>query len=97
MRPLSPSCNYQQLTFSNDLLHNNRLLFTINSLPSYRLVNIPRLALRGFDCSYEWARFRSVCSDQWGPCSCSPIGNPFDDSPQGIEIPGMPARFAVQV
>src|SRR6266478_1103181 len=97
MRPLSSLCNYRPRAVNNNLLHNNHLLFTINRLPTYRSVNIPGMALSGFDCSYEWARFRSVCSDQLGPCSCNPIGNPFDDSPHGIEIPGMPARFAVQV
>ena len=41
-----------------------------------------------------WAIWRSRGSFLTAPISCKPIGKPDDEVPQGMEIAGMPAKFA---
>src|ERR1019366_4189825 len=49
------------------------------------------------DCSYACATLSSVASSKCRANNCRPIGSFSWFSPQGTEIPGMPARFAVTV
>src|SRR6185312_17072761 len=42
--------------------------------------------------SSAWPARKSVFSENCGPISCSPAGNP-SESPHGIESPGRPAMF----
>ena len=48
-------------------------------------------------CSRAWAVRIIVPSSKWRARSCIPMGNPSLDWPQGMEIPGTPARSAVTV
>ena len=47
--------------------------------------------------STAWATRRTVASSKCLPRICAPIGSPSDDSPQGTEMPQIPARLAVTV
>ena len=48
-------------------------------------------------CWYLWAKFRSPDSSKDCPVNCRPMGSPVLSNPTGIEMAGMPARFAVIV
>src|ERR1700690_1604606 len=49
------------------------------------------------DCSYAYDVLRIVSSSKCLPISCRPIGRLFEVKPQGIEIPGTPARLTLIV